>query len=51
MVGLGKYAATVLGAYAVTILLLAVLVIATLRRGRVMRERLEAQERRMARHG
>ena len=50
MVELGKYAGTVLGAYGVTILLLAGLIWVTLRRGATMRRRLEEQEKRMARN-
>lgn len=51
MIDLGKYAATVLSAYAVTVLLLAGLVALTLWRGAAVRRALEAQERRMGKHG
>jgi heme exporter protein D len=51
MVELGKYAGTELGAYGVTIALLLGLVWITLRKGAEMRRRLEAQEKRMGRHG
>ena len=51
MVELGKYAGTVLGAYGVTIVLLLGLVWLSLRQSARMRRRLEAQERRMGRHG
>lgn len=51
MVDLGKYAATVLGAYGVTIVLLLGLVVLSLRQSVRMRKRLDAQERRMGRHG
>ncbi|SPH17585.1 hypothetical protein DEA8626_01108 [Defluviimonas aquaemixtae] len=51
MVELGKYAGTVLGAYGVTLVLLAGLIWLSLRRGAKMRDRLEAQERRMGRNG
>ena len=51
MVELGKYAGTVLGAYGVTILLLAGLVWISLRQSARTRRRLEAQERRMGRNG
>lgn len=48
---LGKYATEVLSAYAVSLLLLAVLVLWTLRRGRAARATLEAAERETGRHG
>jgi len=51
MVELGKYAGTVLGAYAVTIVLVLGLVAVSLRQSATTRKRLEAQERRMGRHG
>ncbi|KAB2883605.1 MAG: heme exporter protein CcmD [Albidovulum sp.] len=51
MLELGKYAGTVLGAYGVTIVLLLALVWVTLRRGALMRRRLEEQEKRMGRNG
>lgn len=51
MVELGKYAATVLGAYGVTIVLLFGLVVQSLHQSARIRKRLEAQERRMGRHG
>ncbi|WP_102110033.1 heme exporter protein CcmD [Kandeliimicrobium roseum] len=44
MPDLGKYAGTVLGAYAATLLLLAVLVLLTWARGRAVRRRLEEAE-------
>ncbi|OAN78334.1 heme exporter protein CcmD [Sulfitobacter sp. EhC04] len=47
---LGKYATEVLSAYAVSLLLLAVLVLWTLRRGRAARATLEAAERETGRH-
>ena len=51
MIELGKYAGTVLGAYGVTLVLLAALIWATLRRGAKMRTKLEAQEKRMGLNG
>ncbi len=51
MVELGKYAGTVLGAYGVTVVLLLGLVWLSLRQSARMRRRLEAQEKRMGRHG
>lgn len=51
MIELGKYAGTVLGAYGVTIGLLLGLVWLSFRQSTRMRRRLEAQERRMGRHG
>ena len=51
MVELGKYAGTVLSAYGVTLVLLLGLVVLTLRQGKRMREKLEAQEKRMGRNG
>ena len=51
MVELGKYAGTVLGAYGVTLVLLAGLICVSLWRGAKMRERLKAQEKRMGRDG
>ncbi len=51
MLDLGKYAGTVLGAYGVTVVLLLGLVWLSLRKSAKMRKRLEAQERRMGRHG
>jgi len=51
MVDLGKYAVTVLGAYGVTLALLAALVAVTLWRGAVVKRALDAQERRMGRNG
>jgi heme exporter protein D len=51
MVDLGKYAVTVLSAYGVTVLLLAGLIGLTLWQGARVRRALDAQERRMGRHG
>ena len=51
MPDLGKYADTVLSAYAVTILLLVALVWLSLRRAAKVRRALEAQEARMGRDG
>lgn len=51
MVELGKYAATVLGAYGVTLVLIAGLIWVSLRQAARMRDRLEAQEKRMGRRG
>ena len=51
MVDLGKYAATVLGAYGATLALLALLVAATIWRGRKLRRALAEQEKRMLRDG
>ena len=48
---LGKYAAAVLSAYGVTLLLLAALIGATLWRGAKVRRALAEQERRMGRDG
>jgi heme exporter protein D len=48
---LGKYADTVLSAYAASISLLAVLLVVTLWRGRKVRAELEETEKRAARHG
>lgn len=47
MPDLGKYADAVLSAYCVSILLLLVLVIFTLRKGRAARDALEAVEKRI----
>ncbi|MDW3225591.1 MAG: heme exporter protein CcmD [Paracoccaceae bacterium] len=47
MPDLGKYADAVLSAYGVSILLLLVLVIFTLRKGRAAREALESVEKRI----
>jgi heme exporter protein D len=44
-VALGKYAATVLSAYAASLLLLALLVVMTLWRGRKIRARMKALDR------
>ncbi|AVO39572.1 heme exporter protein CcmD [Pukyongiella litopenaei] len=48
---LGKYADTVLAAYAASLLLLAVLVIFSLLRGRKVRGEMERVEQRMSRDG
>lgn len=48
---LGKYATEVLSAYAVSLALLVVLVLWTLRRGRAARATLDAAERETGRHG
>jgi heme exporter protein D len=48
---LGKYAPTVLGAYAVTLALIALLVIASLWRAARVRRRLAVLETRRVRHG
>ncbi len=50
MPDLGKYAATVLGAYAVSLTLLAVIVILSIWQSRRMKRRLDAAEARR-RHG
>ncbi|MFC6687912.1 heme exporter protein CcmD [Jhaorihella thermophila] len=44
---LGKYADTVLSAYAISILLLVALVVLSLRRGRKVREEMERTEARL----
>ncbi|WP_405049025.1 heme exporter protein CcmD [Roseobacter fucihabitans] len=51
MPDLGKYADAVLSAYGGTILLLLLLVIFTLRRGRAAREALESVEKRIKPNG
>lgn len=51
MPDLGKYADTVAWAYAVSILLLVVLVVMSLRRGRKVRTEMEELEARMTRDG
>lgn len=51
MPNLGKYADTVLSAYAASIFLLAVLVTVTLWRGRKVRAEMEKIEDRLRRHG
>ena len=51
MVDLGKYTATVIGAYGVTIALLVILIWVSVARGRRMAARLQAQERRSQRNG
>lgn len=51
MIELGKYAADVLSAYAVSVLLLAAIVVLTLRRGAMVKKRLRAAEERAAKHG
>ena len=51
MAELGKYAVTVLSAYAATIALMAVLVALTLARGARVRRMLAAQEARMGEDG
>ena len=48
---LGKYTVTVLGSYAATIVLLAVLVAMTLWRGARVKRALKAQEERMKKNG
>ncbi|MGV6847578.1 MAG: heme exporter protein CcmD [Marinibacterium sp.] len=48
---LGKYAVTVLSAYAASLVVLLVLVGLTLRRGRKIRARMEDMENRTNRHG
>ena len=48
---LGKYAGTVLSAYAASILLLVVLVVFSVTRGRKIRAKMEKVEQRMSRHG
>ena len=49
MPDLGKYADTVLSAYAVSLLLLLALVVVSLRRGRRMRQQMERTEARLSR--
>lgn len=51
MPDLGKYSDTVLSAYAVSILLLAALVVVSLWRGRKVRAEMKKVEERMKRHG
>ena len=51
MPDLGKYAETVLSAYAVSIVLLVVLVALSLRRSRKVKDRLEAVEKKVRKHG
>jgi len=51
MPDLGKYADTVLSAYAVSLLLIAVLVLLSFRRARKMKAQLEEFERKAKRHG
>ncbi|MEX0338413.1 MAG: heme exporter protein CcmD [Arenibacterium sp.] len=51
MPDLGKYADTVLSAYAASLVLLLILVVLTLRRGRRLRAELEQVEKRVARDG
>lgn len=51
MPDLGKYADTVLSAYAVSILLLIALVVFSIIRGRKVRAELEKVEQRMSRNG
>jgi heme exporter protein D len=51
MVDLGKYTATVIGAYGVTIALLAILVWVSVAQGRRMATRLRAQERQSKQDG
>ncbi|MFD2738843.1 heme exporter protein CcmD [Sulfitobacter aestuarii] len=51
MPDLGKYAVEVLGAYGATLVLLAALVLVSLRRGRAARAALDAAEAEGHRHG
>lgn len=51
MPDLGKYAVTVLSAYGATVILLAILVAATLWRGRKVRRAMERAEVKGRRHG
>ncbi|KRS15842.1 hemagglutination activity protein [Roseovarius indicus] len=51
MPDLGKYAETVLSAYAVSIVLLVVLVALSLRRSRKVKDQLEAVEKKVRKHG
>ncbi|MGR3759678.1 heme exporter protein CcmD [Roseobacteraceae bacterium NS-SX3] len=51
MPDLGKYADSVLSAYAASLLLLVLLVVLTLWRGRKVRGEMERMERRVRRHG
>ena len=51
MPDLGKYADTVLSAYGASLVLLLILVVLTLRRGRRLRAELEQVEKRIARNG
>lgn len=51
MPDLGKYAETVLSAYAVSILLLVLLVAVTLWRGRKVRAEMERMEQRVTKNG
>lgn len=48
---LGKYADTVLSAYGVSLLLLVVLVVMSIRRGRKVRAEMEKVEQRVTRNG
>ncbi|MBE1282471.1 MAG: heme exporter protein CcmD [Rhodobacteraceae bacterium] len=51
MPDLGKYADTVLSAYGVSLLLLVVLVVMSIRRGRKVRAEMEKVEQRVTRNG
>lgn len=51
MPDLGKYTDTVLSAYGASLVLLLILVVLTLRRGRRLRAELEQVEKRIARNG
>ncbi|MQQ06873.1 heme exporter protein CcmD [Epibacterium sp. SM1979] len=51
MVDLGKYADTVLSAYAVSLLMLVALVVLSIRRGRKVRAEMEMIEERGRKHG
>jgi len=51
MPDLGKYAETVLSAYAVSLVLIVVLVLLSLRRGRKVKAELEAVEKKVGKNG
>ncbi|WP_425044197.1 heme exporter protein CcmD [Primorskyibacter sp. S87] len=51
MPDLGKYADTVLSAYAASLLLLVLLVVLSIRKGRKVRAEMEKVEQRMSRNG
>jgi heme exporter protein D len=51
MPDLGKYAETVLSAYAVSLVLIVVLVLLSLRRGRKVKAQLEAVEKKVRKNG
>lgn len=51
MPDLGKYAETVLSAYAVSVVLIVVLVLLSIRRGRKVKSQLEAVEKKVRKNG